>query len=196
MSKPSAIVVAVLLCWSNFTSGAVVEKSTDLTQPSTTNDKFGITCDGSKYGFNVDPNDCLTGLDRFIRRRDVIRFAERDSPQRTEDMIPLPWRWMGGKPSCYIQPVLKPGVRVASGDNNLALILGRYEPGEGAVQCAGRNKVIDGFRDILYRMPTSKQNQLFGPKSDPKADVDIPWTITTREYGHQGDRLVHVKRMR
>ncbi|KAL8726784.1 MAG: hypothetical protein Q9181_005923 [Wetmoreana brouardii] len=133
MSKRLFIGIAVLLCWSSYTSAAVVENPSNLTQPSATNDEFAITCDGPAYGFSLDPEDCLSALQRFIERRDIIEFAERDTPHKTGDMIPLPWRWMGGilysiqigvflcdtlmfslaKPSCYIQPVLKPGVHVA-----------------------------------------------------------------------------------
>lgn len=95
---------------------------------------YELTCDGSKYGgYNLDVDDCLSALSRFIRSRNSITFAERDSPHLTDDMFPLPWRWMGGisyltrefstngrltlflvKGSCYIQPILRPWAETGS----------------------------------------------------------------------------------
>ena len=92
------------------------------------------TCDGARYGLNVNAADCLSGLDKFARTTKRLTFAERGDPSISQPTYPLPWRWMGstfaqsklilvscvrltfvsGLASCYFQPVLKPGARVGT----------------------------------------------------------------------------------
>ena len=69
------------------------------------------------------------------------------------------------------------------GDNNLAIIVGRYDP-EGSVMCSGRKVVIASCRDLMLGMPVTRNLLRFG--QDPRADVQTPYTIASREwfFGH------------
>lgn len=64
---------------------------------TTAENDYEITCDGSKYGgYNLDVDDCLSALSRFVRSRKSVTFADRNNPRLTDDTFPLPWMWMGG----------------------------------------------------------------------------------------------------
>ncbi|CAF9910213.1 MAG: hypothetical protein HETSPECPRED_009654 [Heterodermia speciosa] len=64
------------------------------------------------------------------------------------------------------------------GDNNLAIILGTYEP---SIRCQGTivNKVH--CPAILWGMPAGTERQLFHPGTDPSGQVSLP--IVIRSYG-------------
>ena len=72
---------------------------------------------------------------------------------------------------------------LSGGDNNLAIIVGRHDP-EGNVMCSGRKVAIASCRDLMLGMPVTKNLLRFGP--DPRADVQTPYTIASREWllGH------------
>lgn len=72
---------------------------------------YTFTCDDAKYGHNLDVDDCLGALARIINSRASVTFADRDLTIEKPDWDPLPWRWMGGRSSCYIEPVLKAGAQ-------------------------------------------------------------------------------------
>lgn len=166
------------------------------------------TCDGPRYGINIDAADCLSGLDKFALVRQRLTFAQRGDPRMTQPYYPLPWRWMGSQARCYFQPVLKPGaqsgtttlykvrdaafelttkcasrqgqggiVNKLGGDNNVALIMGKYEADDQSVQCGGKLASKNGCRDILLGMPVTEHGEHFGPEVAPGAGVDIPYTI-------------------
>lgn len=67
-----------------------------LTTP-TIKDDYHFDCDGSRYGYRLDTDDCLSALDRIINTRDKPTFAERGTPDMPASTFPLPWRWMGSK---------------------------------------------------------------------------------------------------
>ena len=64
------------------------------------NDDYHFDCDGRKYGFGLDIDDCLAAL--LTIRRDVhqITFSDRTNPTAHSD-AQLPWRWMGGTFSSF-----------------------------------------------------------------------------------------------
>lgn len=71
---------------------------TDLILPhnaSTLGDVFDITCDGSRFGYIDDGEDCASALLVLASATRVVTFAERHTAGITADMYPLPWRWMG-----------------------------------------------------------------------------------------------------
>ena len=61
-------------------------------------DVFDITCDGPRFGYIDDSEDCASALSMFAPTTvRVVTFAERRTAGMTADMYPLPWRWMGSK---------------------------------------------------------------------------------------------------
>ena len=70
----------------------------------------------------------------------------------------------------------------AGGDNNLGIVLGKYDPGLGSVQCGGPKIHISGCRDILSRMPVDEQEMMLGPKEDPKANIVLPATTRSCKF--------------
>ena len=71
---------------------------------------------------------------------------------------------------------------LVGGDNNLAVILGRYTPEHGNVQCStNRKRFISGCRDILSGIPVSTVELLFGRKGDPEIDVSLPTSTQSRK---------------
>ena len=111
-------------------------ESVALLNTSVSTDYYGFTCDGSKFGFFDNVEDCVSALNIIIPSQIPIVFAERGSPGAGTGIFPLPWRWMGRKivahpiavlheltrwlekPSCYIEPILRSGVQ--SGSINLS----------------------------------------------------------------------------
>ncbi|KAL9580496.1 MAG: hypothetical protein Q9212_004458 [Teloschistes hypoglaucus] len=72
---------------------------------------YTFDCDDTKYGHDLDIDDCMNALDRIINSRASVTFADRELTIERPDWDPLPWRWMGGRSSCYIEPVLKAGAQ-------------------------------------------------------------------------------------
>lgn len=70
---------------------------------------YTFACDDAKFGHDLDIDDCMSALDRIINSRASVTFADRELTIERPDWDPLPWRWMGGRSSCYIEPVLKAG---------------------------------------------------------------------------------------
>ena len=67
---------------------------------------------------------------------------------------------------------------MAGGDNNLALVLGKYDLGGGSVQCGRREVGLGSCRDIVANMDVDARDMFFGPEEDPQADVKLPYSFT------------------
>ncbi|KAL8638484.1 MAG: hypothetical protein Q9228_004361 [Teloschistes exilis] len=94
-----------------------IANTSDVADPSTLSARafeakgYTFNCDDAKYGHTLDVDDCLGALDRIINSRASVTFADRDLTIERPEWDPLPWRWMGGRSSCYIEPVLKSGAQ-------------------------------------------------------------------------------------
>ena len=67
---------------------------------STMNDDYHIDCDGRRYGFGLDIDDCLAALMTIRVDMQQITFSDRTNPTVHSD-AQLPWRWMGGTFSSF-----------------------------------------------------------------------------------------------
>ena len=69
---------------------------------------------------------------------------------------------------------------VAGGDNNLAVILGIYQPN---VQCRGTfGPEWSSCRDVLGDMPASKTRLKFGPRNVPGVQQGLPVAVESCEW--------------
>lgn len=59
-------------------------------------DSARIKCDGKRYGFEPSIADCMTAIQYFLPSRAQTTYAERGTPARKGDVMPLPLRIMGG----------------------------------------------------------------------------------------------------
>ena len=79
----------------------------------------------------------------------------------------------------FAQNVLKQ----SGGDNNLALIIGRYTPGHDiAKKCKGHKSIVTTCRRIIDSMNVTTVDVKFGPLSDPATDHGVPWAMATRKF--------------
>ena len=65
-----------------------------------------IQCDGSSYGFDLDIYDCEEAEAYFPADSHPALWAERHTGWQKEIVFPLPYRSMGDKALCYVEPVL------------------------------------------------------------------------------------------
>ena len=66
---------------------------------------FNVHCDGDTYGHNPDIRDCETAKENLVPDSSIWTLGERHTglPPQT---VPLPYRVMGDRGLCYVQPVL------------------------------------------------------------------------------------------
>lgn len=76
-----------------------------------------IQCDGTSYGFDLDVFDCEEAKAFVPRGRDQLQWVERNTAWQKEH-VPLPYRSMGNKATCYVQPVLVEGATSARASAN------------------------------------------------------------------------------
>ena len=76
-----------------------------------------IQCDGASYGFDLDVSDCEEATAYVPPGRDQILWVERNSTSK-EKHVPLPYRSMGSKATCYVQAVLGDGAASAEASAN------------------------------------------------------------------------------
>lgn len=74
----------------------------------TSSEDVHIQCDGASYGFDLDISDCEEAMAYFPTYPDQVQWAERHTASQTQ-IFPLPYRAMGDKALCYIQPVVIDG---------------------------------------------------------------------------------------
>ncbi|KAL8765254.1 MAG: hypothetical protein Q9209_007610 [Squamulea sp. 1 TL-2023] len=72
------------------------------------------------------------------------------------------------------------------GDNNLAVILGRYEP---MVTCLGRLPALRSCATAIHNMEVSTEDLVFGRPSSPHTQVGIPAQVDADMGGGNGDIL-------
>lgn len=85
--------------------------------------------------------------------------------------------------SCYRQCLFVGADKLVGGDNELAIVLGRYTPDQGNVQCStNKKRFINGCRDILSGIPVSTEEELFGPLGNPDIDVLLPVSTQSRKF--------------
>lgn len=83
----------------------------------TSSEDVHIQCDGASYGFDLDISDCEEAMAYFPTYPDQVQWAERHTDSQTQ-IFPLPYRAMGDKASCYIQPVVIDGATSAKAAPN------------------------------------------------------------------------------
>ena len=76
-----------------------------------------IECDGASYGFDLDVFDCEEAKKYIPPGRDQVQWVERDTAWQKEH-VPLPYRSMGSKATCYVQPVVVEGATSAKASAN------------------------------------------------------------------------------
>lgn len=70
------------------------------------------------------------------------------------------------------------------------MIVGAYEPN---VQCRGAFPTWQSCRDVLNDMPADTKYEVFGPATDPDAEVHLPQQVESskelpdRACGHYSD---------
>ena len=69
----------------------------------------------------------------------------------------------------------------SGGDNNLGIIVGKYDPGPNPILCSSPMPFTGGCRDIITGIPVDRLELLFGPTSPP-AIVKLPAQTSSREY--------------
>ncbi|KAL9134382.1 MAG: hypothetical protein Q9175_004434 [Cornicularia normoerica] len=76
-----------------------------------------IQCDGSSYGFDLDILDCEEAKACIPPNPENVQWAERHTGWQKQ-IFPLPYRAMGNKALCYVQPVLIDGATSAKATTN------------------------------------------------------------------------------
>ncbi|KAF6220745.1 hypothetical protein HO133_003178 [Letharia lupina] len=76
-----------------------------------------IQCDGASYGFDLDIFDCEQAKAYVPPNADQVQWADRHTGSQ-EQIFPLPYRAMGDKALCYVQPVLIGGATSAKATTN------------------------------------------------------------------------------
>ena len=66
---------------------------------------FIIRCDGETYGYNPNIRDCEGAKEKLVPDTKIWTLAER-RPDLPVDTVPLPYRVMGNRGLCYVEPVL------------------------------------------------------------------------------------------
>ena len=77
-----------------------------------------VQCDGASYGFDLDVVDCEEAKAYVPPNRDQVQWVERNTAWQKEH-VPLPYRAMGRKATCYVQTVLVGGATSARASANL-----------------------------------------------------------------------------
>ena len=70
---------------------------------------------------------------------------------------------------------------MAGGDNNVAIIVGKYAPEDGTIHCGGNIATTGGCRGFMGGIPVGLRKLLFAPEGN-EADVVLPATIRSRKY--------------
>ena len=66
---------------------------------------FTVRCDGEKYGHNPNFRDCEAAKEDLSPSTTIWTLGERNTGLPPET-VPLPYRVMGGRGLCYVQPIL------------------------------------------------------------------------------------------
>ena len=82
-----------------------------------TGDNIHVQCNGSAYGFNLDIVDCEQAKAWFPVNGEQEQFAPRHTGWQKR-IFPLPYRSLGDKAICSVQPVLIDGAPTARATPN------------------------------------------------------------------------------
>lgn len=99
-----------------------LEPTSPLNEPVTSlsvigTDDTDIDCDGASYGFDLGIFDCEEAKTYFPAGSDQVLWAERNTGWQKK-VFQLPYRAMGDRASCYLQPVLIDGATSAKASLN------------------------------------------------------------------------------
>lgn len=97
----------------------------------TAENSFTIHCDGEKYGYRPSIRDCEGAREVMVPDTRIWTLGERRTGLPT-DIVPLPYRVMGDRAICYVEPVLIGDHRTAQASLNMI----RRAAGALIVQCA------------------------------------------------------------
>ncbi|CAF9927191.1 hypothetical protein IMSHALPRED_007149 [Imshaugia aleurites] len=170
-----------------------------------TSSNYIHTCDGSFYGYDLNPMSCIEALTQI----DASSTTQQTYGPRLAGRfdVKLPKRYISLSGLCIIEPRVKNGKSSAraslqevesaaayiidecvngepsqggelhniGGDNNLNIIVEKYEP---QVQCSGAvsPSLLSSCQNIVDTMPASRDFTTWGPPDDPLAVVKLPLT--------------------
>ena len=79
---------------------------------------FTVHCDGDTYGYNPDIRDCEEAKENLIPDSHLWTLGERNTGL-PPDTVPLPYRLMGNRGLCYVQPLLVGDHKTAKASINM-----------------------------------------------------------------------------
>ncbi len=103
---------------SNYSLNPMVMSNESVTSSNVIGDnEIHIQCNGSFYGFDLDIGDCEEAKAYFPASSDQVQWATRHTGWQ-KDIFGLPYRAMGDKALCYVQPVILDGASSAKATLN------------------------------------------------------------------------------
>lgn len=116
-----------------------------------------IQCDGASYGFDLDIVDCEEAKAYIPVSPEQVQWAERHTGWQKEIFL-LPYRTMGDKALCYVQPVLIDGATSARANPNQV----RNAAAAIRHKCASGGKLQGGIATNIgrQRIPLQKADIL------------------------------------
>lgn len=98
---------------------SIMPPNGSVTLPSnlTDNRDIHIRCDGASYGFDLDVFDCEEAKKYVPFGREQVQWVERNTAF-VKQYVALPYRSMGSKAKCYVQPVVVDGATSAKASTN------------------------------------------------------------------------------
>lgn len=98
---------------------------------------FTVQCDGNTYGYNPDIRDCEAAKENLMPDSRIWTLGERHTGLPSE-VVPLPYRVMGDRGLCYVQPVL----------------IGAHRTGQASI-----NMIRQAAANIIIRCATDTSSQ-------------------------------------
>ena len=72
-------------------------------------------------------------------------------------------------------------MHLAGGDDNVAIIVGKYASAGTSIQCAGTKRLSGGCRDLMGGVVVAPQHLRFAPEGK-EADVELPAVTQSCEF--------------
>ena len=123
---------------------------------------FTVHCDGDTYGYNPDIRDCEEAKENLIPDSHLWTLGERNTGL-PPDTVPLPYRLMGNRGFCYVQPLLIGDHKTAKASINM-------------MRRAAENIIVQCVTDTSSRGGIATNIGKF------KARVVAEWVIHTSTY--------------
>ena len=142
--------------------------TSQLTPTTSAENSFVIHCDGEKYGYRPNIRDCEGAKDSLLPDTRVWTLGERHTGLSRE-IVPLPYRVMGDRALCYVEPVLIGDHKTAQASLNMirraaAALIAQcatsIEPQGGVATNIGKSgarEVVHGH--VLSCIPQLKTNR-------------------------------------